>query len=221
MLKVQSQSTTNPCSISQWAAVEALIGPQDYIVEAREAFPIVATSWSRRLNAAPGSTAPTPEGAFYVFPPSPADRPRRRGGTRITTTRLRHGAARAEGVAVVLGTAFGLSPAFRVSYAASDERCSTPRPAPASRASRRRSAEWREPAAPPGPPLDHAPGGGSVRRLGGLGGSGAAGAAGSVVAGAAGSVAAGAAGSVVAGAAGSVVAAGASAGSGSREPMKK
>ncbi|PWE34179.1 aspartate transaminase [Maritimibacter sp. 55A14] len=123
MRKVQSQSTTNPCSISQWAAVEALNGPQDYIATSRAAFLRRRDMVVEMLNAAPGLSCPVPEGAFYVYPSiagcigktSPA-------GTRIATDEDFATALLEEtGVAVVFGAAFGLSPHFRVSYAASDE----------------------------------------------------------------------------------------------------
>ena len=122
MSKIQSQSTSNPCSISQWAAVEALNGPQDYIALSRAAFQRRRNLVVAMLNAAPGITCPTPEGAFYVYPSiagcigktSPA-------GTRITDDEVFATALLEEtGVAVVFGAAFGLSPNFRVSYAASD-----------------------------------------------------------------------------------------------------
>lgn len=123
MSKVQSQSTSNPCSISQWAAVEALNGPQDYIAQSRLAFERRRDLVVAMLNEAPGITCPVPEGAFYVYPSiagcigktSPA-------GTRITDDEVFATALLEEtGVAVVFGAAFGLSPNFRVSYATSDE----------------------------------------------------------------------------------------------------
>lgn len=122
MRKVQSQSTSNPCSISQWAAVEALNGPQDYIPTNNETFKRRRDMVVEMLNAADGITCPTPEGAFYVYPSiggcigktSPA-------GTKITDDETFATALLEEkGVAVVFGAAFGLSPCFRVSYATSD-----------------------------------------------------------------------------------------------------
>ncbi len=121
--KVQSQSTSNPASISQWAALEALTGPQDYIAESRVAFQRRRDLVVSMLNEADGITCPTPEGAFYVYPniagcigkTSPA-------GTKITDDEAFATALLEEtGVAVVFGAAFGLSPNFRVSYATSDE----------------------------------------------------------------------------------------------------
>lgn len=123
MRKVQSQSTSNPCSISQWAALEALNGTQDFI-------PVNNATFKRRrdiavamLNAADGVTCPTPEGAFYVYP-SIADciGKTSAAGTKIDNDEIFATALLEEtGVAVVFGAAFGLSPCFRVSYATSDE----------------------------------------------------------------------------------------------------
>jgi len=123
MGKVQSQSTSNPCSISQWAAVEALNGPQDFIPANNETFRRRRDMVVDMLNAAQGVSCPKPEGAFYVYPQiggcigktSPA-------GTKIADDEAFATALLEEtGVAVVFGAAFGLSPAFRVSYATSDE----------------------------------------------------------------------------------------------------
>ena len=123
MGKVQSQSTSNPCSISQWAAVEALNGPQDYIRESRVAFERRRDLVVSMLNDAPGITCPTPEGAFYVYPSVAGcigkTTPK---GTKIIDDETFATALLEEtGVAVVFGAAFGLSPNFRVSYATSDE----------------------------------------------------------------------------------------------------
>ena len=123
MRKIQSQSTSNPCTISQWAAVEALEGPQDYISES------VAVFLRRRelivsgLNAAEGIECPTPDGAFYVYPfIRGCIGKTSKGGTLISDDEVFCRALLEEtGVAVVFGAAFGLSPAFRVSYAAADE----------------------------------------------------------------------------------------------------
>jgi aspartate aminotransferase len=122
MVTIQSQSTSNPCSISQWAAVEALNGQQDYIAEAALAFRRRRDLVVGLLNACPGITCPTPEGAFYVYP-SIAELIGRVApdGTRITDDEAFCAALLAsEGVAVVFGAAFGLGPNFRVSYAAAD-----------------------------------------------------------------------------------------------------
>ena len=122
MRTVQTQSTTNPCSISQWAAVEALNGPQDYIETSRAAFLRRRDLVVAMLNDAQGLSCPTPEGAFYVYPSCAGAI----GKTAPSGTRIDSDEAfcaellKAEGVAVVFGAAFGLSPHFRVSYAAAD-----------------------------------------------------------------------------------------------------
>ncbi len=123
MRKVQSQSTSNPCSISQWAAVEALNGPQDFIATNNDVFVRRRNMVVEMLNAAKGITCPTPDGAFYVYP-SIADciGKTTKAGTKITNDEVFATALLEEvGVAVVFGAAFGLSPNFRVSYATSDE----------------------------------------------------------------------------------------------------
>jgi aspartate aminotransferase len=122
MRKVQVQSTTNPCSISQWAAAAALTGPQDYVAESRAAFRRRRDAVVAALNAAPGLSCATPEGAFYVYPSCAGCLGKRApSGRSIETDEDFCGALlEAEGVAVVFGAAFGLSPHFRLSYAASD-----------------------------------------------------------------------------------------------------
>lgn len=120
--KVQSQSTSNPCSISQYAAVEALNGPQDYIAMSKVAFERRRNLVVEALNACPGITCPTPEGAFYVYPSiAGCIGKTSAGGVKITNDEVFADALLEEtGVAVVFGAAFGLSPAFRISYATSD-----------------------------------------------------------------------------------------------------
>ena len=119
MGKIQSQSTSNPCSISQWAAVEALNGPQDYIHESRAAFQRRRDLVVGMLNQAEGVKCPTPEGAFYVYPSCAGTIGKTTpSGRKLATdedfvTEL----LESEGVAVVHGSAFGLGPAFRISYA--------------------------------------------------------------------------------------------------------
>ena len=122
MAKIQSQSTSNPCTISQWAALEALTGPQDYIRESRVAFQRRRDLVVSMLNAAPGVTCPVPEGAFYVYPDiSGCIGKTSAGGAKIVDDEAFATALLEEtGVAVVFGAAFGLSPNFRVSYATSD-----------------------------------------------------------------------------------------------------
>ena len=123
MTKIQSQSTSNPTSISQWAAVEALNGPQGFIAENNEAFKRRRDLVVKMLNEAEGIDCITPEGAFYVYPScegcigkKTADGTVIDGDEAFATALLE-----AEGVAVVHGAAFGLSPFFRISYATSDE----------------------------------------------------------------------------------------------------
>jgi len=122
MRKVQSQSTTNPATISQWAAVEALEGPQDYIETARAAFRRRRDRVAAALDACPGLACPLPEGAFYLFASVEDTLGRRtRAGRRMSTDEDFAAALLDEtGVAVVPGSAFGGGPAFRLSYAAAD-----------------------------------------------------------------------------------------------------
>jgi aspartate aminotransferase len=123
MGKVQSQSTSNPSSVSQWAAVEALNGPQDFLAPNRALFQRRRDLVVGMLNDAQGVHCPKPEGAFYVYPDvSGCIGKTSRGGAAIATDEDFATALLDEtGVAVVFGAAFGLSPAFRVSYATSDE----------------------------------------------------------------------------------------------------
>ncbi|WP_292293609.1 pyridoxal phosphate-dependent aminotransferase [Marivita sp.] len=123
MRKLQSQSTTNPCSISQWATVEALNGPQEFLADRNEAFRKRRDLVVAGLNAAEGITCAVPEGAFYVYPSiAGCIGKTSAGGTLIDTDEAFATALLEEqGVAVVFGAAFGLSPYFRVSYATSDE----------------------------------------------------------------------------------------------------
>jgi aspartate aminotransferase len=122
MRKIQSQSTSNPCSVSQWAALEALEGPQDYIAENNQTFVRRRNLVVEMLNAIEGVTCPTPEGAFYVYPSIAGLLGKTSaGGTKITDDEAFATALLEEkDVAVVFGAAFGLSPNFRVSYATSD-----------------------------------------------------------------------------------------------------
>lgn len=123
MRKVQSQSTSNPCSISQWAAVEALNGPHDFIAANNEAFVRRRNLVVEMLNAAEGIECPMPQGAFYVYPSiAGCIGKTSANGARIVDDEAFATALLEEtGVAVVFGAAFGLSPNFRVSYATSDE----------------------------------------------------------------------------------------------------
>jgi aspartate aminotransferase len=119
---VQSQSTSNPCSVSQYAALEALTGPQDFLASNRAIFQRRRDLVVSMLNQAKGITCPTPEGAFYVYPDiSGCIGKATPGGTIISSDEVFATALLEEtGVAVVFGAAFGLSPNFRVSYATAD-----------------------------------------------------------------------------------------------------
>jgi aspartate aminotransferase len=123
MGKIQSQSTSNPSSISQWAAVEALNGVQDYIESNKALFKRRRDLVVSMLNQAKGVKCPRPEGAFYVYPDiSACIGKTSAAGTLIDNDEAFATALLEEtGVAVVFGAAFGLSPNFRVSYANSDE----------------------------------------------------------------------------------------------------
>jgi len=122
MAKLQSQSTTNPSSISQWAAVEALNGPQDFLAEWREVFQARRDLVVAGLNANTGLDCLTPEGAFYVFPSCQRLLGKTSaGGAALTTDEDFVMALLDEtGVALVHGAAFGLPGHFRLSYAASN-----------------------------------------------------------------------------------------------------
>jgi aspartate aminotransferase len=123
MATVQSQSTSNPCSISQWAAVEALDGPQDFIPKHNRVFRERRDLVVSMLNQARGIDCPKPEGAFYVYPSCAGTigKTAPSGKTIETDQDFVTELLDAEGVAVVQGTAFGLGPAFRISYAAKTE----------------------------------------------------------------------------------------------------
>ena len=120
MLKLQGQSTTNPSSISQWAAVEALNGPQEFLAEWREVFQgrrdLVVTG----LKAAPGLDCLTPEGAFYVFPSVKGliGKVSRTGRALQNDSDVVMALLEETGVALVPGSAFGLAGHMRLSYAA-------------------------------------------------------------------------------------------------------
>ena len=123
MAMLQSQSTTNPAAVSQWAAVEALNGPQDFIAAHNKIFKERRDLVVSMLNQASGIKCPTPEGAFYVYPSCEGTIGKTApSGKKLTSdedfvTEL----LEAEGVAVVHGSAFGLGPAFRISYATKQE----------------------------------------------------------------------------------------------------
>ncbi len=123
MAKVQSQSTSNTCSISQWAAVEALNGPQDFLAERAEVFKERRDLVVSMLNQADGIECKTPEGAFYVYPSVAGCIGKTSAGGKVINNDEDFVTAllEEEGVAVVHGEAFGLSPYFRASYATSTE----------------------------------------------------------------------------------------------------
>ncbi|MDP5334178.1 MAG: pyridoxal phosphate-dependent aminotransferase [Paracoccaceae bacterium] len=122
MRKIQSQSTSNPCTISQWAAVEALNGTHDFIAPNNAMFARRRDLVVKALNAIEGVTCPVPEGAFYVYPSIAGLIGKRTPAGTVIADDETFARALLEdtGVAVVFGAAFGLSPNFRISYATSD-----------------------------------------------------------------------------------------------------
>ena len=122
MRKVAGQTTSNPSSISQWAAVEALKGPQDFIAERARHFEARRDLVVSMLNQATGIRCAVPEGAFYVYPSIDGliGKTTEGGVTIDSDDTFAAELLDAEGVAVVQGSAFGLSPYFRISYATSE-----------------------------------------------------------------------------------------------------
>ncbi len=120
---IQSNSTANPCSISQAAAIEALTGPQDFIPKHQGLFKErrdLVVDW---LNRIPGLHCHRPDGAFYVYPSCAGTLGKQTADGKVIETDedfVRY-LLEAEGVAVVHGGAFGLAPHFRISYATSTE----------------------------------------------------------------------------------------------------
>ncbi len=124
MRNVMTQTTSNPCSISQYASVEALNGPQDFIAERNAVFVERRDMMVALLNDCSGILkCPTPEGAFYVYPSCEAAMGKTSAGGKLIQSDQDFAGAllEEEMVAVVHGEAFGLSPAFRISYATSTE----------------------------------------------------------------------------------------------------
>ena len=123
MGKVMSQTTSNPCSISQWAAVEALNGTQAFIKPNARLFEQRRDLVVSMLNQAKGMRCPTPEGAFYVYPSVEEliGKTAPSGKVIKTDEDFAVELLETEGVSVVFGAAFGLSPFFRISYATSNE----------------------------------------------------------------------------------------------------
>ena len=123
MTTIQSQSTSNPSSVSQAAAVEALNGPQDFIPANNEHFKARRDLVVAALNQAPGLHCHKPEGAFYVYPSCAGTLGRKTPGGKVIQSDEDFVTYLLEdvGVAVVQGSAFGLAPYFRISYATSSE----------------------------------------------------------------------------------------------------
>ena len=119
MATLQSQSTTNANAIAQWAAVEALDGPQDFIARHNAVFKERRDLAVGMLNQAQGLSCPKPEGAFYVYPSCAGAIGKTAASGKLIRTDedFVTSLLECEGVAVVHGSAFGLGPAFRVSYA--------------------------------------------------------------------------------------------------------
>lgn len=127
---IQGQQTSGACSVAQWAAVEALNGPQDFITESKKAFEERRDLVVSMLNQASGIVCPKPEGAFYVYPSCAAliGKTAPSGKVIETDEDFVMELLATEGVATVHGSSFGLGPNFRVSYATSnaklEEACS-------------------------------------------------------------------------------------------------
>jgi len=121
METIQSQVTSGTCSVSQWAAVEALNGPQDFLKDRRKVFEQRRDLVVSMLNQTQGIQCPTPDGAFYVYPSCAGVLGKRMpdGKTINTDEDFVLALLESEGVAVVHGSAFGCGPNFRISYAAS------------------------------------------------------------------------------------------------------
>jgi aspartate aminotransferase len=122
MGKIESQSTSNPCSIAQWAAVEALNGTQDFIPQRSKIFESRRDLVVAMLNQAKGIHCPKPEGAFYVYPSIAGCIGKATPAGKVINNDEDFVAEllSTEEVAVVHGAAFGLSPFFRISYATSE-----------------------------------------------------------------------------------------------------
>lgn len=123
MVMIQGQQTSGACTIAQWAATEALTGTQDFIPKFVKAFQERRDLVVSMLNQARGLKCPSPEGAFYVYPSCAGAIGKKApsGGTIKNDEDFCRELLEAEGVAVVQGTAFGLGPNFRISYATSSE----------------------------------------------------------------------------------------------------
>ena len=123
MAKIQSQSTSNPNSIAQWAAVAALTGPRDFMAPQLAIFDERRSLVTNRLNDIDGISCMKPAGAFYVYPSCAGllERTTPEGVVLKTDSDVVTYFLESEGVAMVPGAAFGLSPYFRISYAAATD----------------------------------------------------------------------------------------------------
>ncbi len=119
---IQGQQTSGACTIAQWASVEALNGPQDFVRKNKAIFQARRDLVVSMLNQARGITCPSPEGAFYVYPSCAAliGKKTQTGKVIDNDETFASELLEAEGVAVVCGSAFGLGPNFRISYATSE-----------------------------------------------------------------------------------------------------
>ena len=123
MSNVMGQTTSNPCSISQWAAVEALNGTKDFIPKNKKLFQDRRDLVVSMLNQAQGIKCPTPEGAFYVYPSIAGLIGKKAPSGKVIDSDETFALEllQSECVALVHGGAFGLSPCFRISYATSNQ----------------------------------------------------------------------------------------------------
>ena len=121
MRKIQSQSTSSPCTISQWAALAALTGPKEFIQQNKLIFEERRDLVVKKLNATDGISCPIPDGAFYVYPEinKLIGKKTRSGKIISNDEEFALSLLEEENVAVVFGAAFGLSPNFRISFATS------------------------------------------------------------------------------------------------------
>ena len=121
MRKIQSQSTSNPCTISQWAALAALTGKKDFISENKIIFEERRDLVVKKLNGINGISCPIPDGAFYVYPDIKQliGKKTQSGTVIFNDEQFALSLLEEENVAVVFGAAFGLSPNFRISFATS------------------------------------------------------------------------------------------------------
>ena len=121
MRKIQSQSTSNPCTISQWAALAALTGPKEFIKQNKLTFEQRRDLVVKKLNATDGISCPIPDGAFYVYPEISKLLGKKTCSGKIISNDEEFALSllEEENVAVVFGAAFGLSPNFRISFATS------------------------------------------------------------------------------------------------------